>query len=118
MLESELLNAIEKQYTLVPSLKRELIDFLSGLKVGDLIYPGHLKNTVNLDIKNVYQMLELLKTQGYISVIYEIYCHDCNHASGIFLDSISEFDPECCCEFCGHRLSALDDIRVLYKLLR
>lgn len=62
-------------------------------------------------------MLEDLKEQGFLSNIYEVYCFDCNKSKGIFLDSITSFSPDMCCDFCGKELTLEENIIVLYKVI-
>ncbi len=108
---------LELQYQLTPYQKNKLDEFISLLTIGDFIYPGSLKSKLFIDIQVVYQMLELLKNEGYLTTIYEVYCFECSHSKGIFLNSISEFNEDYCCDFCGTQLNPFDNLIVLYKVI-
>lgn len=120
MSEITLCNAtknIELQYQLTPYQKKKCDQYFYYLKIGDLIYPGQLKSSMAIDIRTAYQILEGLKNQGYLSVVYEVYCRNCSRTKGIFLDSISEFNPEYHCDFCGHHLDVIGDLMPLYQVI-
>lgn len=105
------------QYQLTQYQQRKCRDFFSAQKLNDYIYAGHLKSKISVDIKTAYRMLEELKEQGFLSNIYEVYCFDCNKSKGIFLDSITAFNPDMCCDFCGKELNVEDNLIVLYKVI-
>lgn len=92
--------------------------FFSVLKVGDYVYPGHLKSKLAIDIKTAYKILEELKKQGYLTNLYEVYCFECNKSKGIFLDSLEKFELDWYCDFCGKSLSLGEDVIVLYKVVK
>lgn len=62
-------------------------------------------------------MLEELKSKGYLTTIYEVYCNECSRSKGIFLNSISEFNEDYCCDFCNKQLNPMDNLIVLYKVI-
>ena len=120
MSEITLCNAIkniELQYQLTPYQKNNCDQYFYYLKIDDLVYPGQLKSIIAIDIKTAYQMLEELKDQGYLSVVYQVRCHNCGRTKEIFLDSISAFNLEYHCDFCGHHLDTISDFMVLYKVI-
>ena len=120
MSRNTLCNAIknlELSYQLTPYQLEKFDEFFAHIKVGDLIYPGQLKSRLATDIKMVYQMLEELREQGYLAVVYEVYCRNCSKTKGIFLDSLSEFNEEYHCDFCDNHLNPLKDIIVLYRVV-
>ena len=86
--------------------------------MGDYVYPGHLKSKMAVDIKASYEILEELKTQGFLSNLYEVYCFDCNKSKGVFLESLEEFNPDWYCDFCDRKLTLADNIIVLYKVIK
>lgn len=90
--------------------------FFSIQKTGDFIYAGHLKSKLCINIKEAYLILEELKRMGYLKTIYEVYC-SCGHSKGIFLESITDFDTDWCCDWCNRNLNPMEDIIVLYKVV-
>lgn len=112
------IKSLELQYQLRPYQQKKCDAFFSVLKVGDYVYPGHLKSKIAVDIKVSYKMLEELKKQGFLENLYEVYCFDCNKSKGIFLESLEEFNPDWYCDFCGKKLSLEENIIVLYKVVK
>lgn len=98
--------------------QKKLREFFSVQKINDFIYAGHLKSKICVDIKIAYQILEELKVEGFLSNLYEVYCFDCNKSKGIFLDSVTSFNPDMYCDFCNKKLTVEDNIIVLYKVIR
>ncbi|MCI5950886.1 MAG: hypothetical protein MRZ63_01055 [Anaerostipes sp.] len=108
---------LELQHQLTPYQEKKCEEFFSALKIGDYVYPGHLKSKLAVDIKVAYEMLEELKKQGLLKNLYEVYCFDCNRSKGIFLESLEEFNPDMYCDFCGKHMSIEENIIVLYKVV-
>ena len=108
---------LELQHQLTPYQQRKCDEIFASLKVGDYVYPGHLKSKLAIDIKFAYKILESLKQDGYLENLYEIYCFDCNRSKGIFIDSLEKFDSDFYCDFCGNHLSIEKNIIVLYKVV-
>ena len=111
------IKTLEPQHHLTPYQQKKCEDFFSILKVGDYVYPGHLKSKMAVDIKVAYQILEGLKKQGFLINLYEVYCFDCSKSKGIFLESLEDFDPDWHCDFCDRQLSIDENIIVLYKVV-
>lgn len=105
------------KYQLTPYQQKKCREFFLVQKKGDYIYAGHLKSKLSIDITTAYKMLEELKEQEYLSVIYEVYCYSCSRSKGIFLESLSDFDKDGYCDYCGIKLSPFENIIVLYKVI-
>lgn len=108
---------LELLYQLTPYQQKKCDEYFAALKEGDIIYPGHIKSKFGMNIKTVYQILERLKTEGFLNVIYEVYCRKCSKSKGIFINSISEFNSDWHCDFCNNHLNAMDNLIVLYKVV-
>ena len=120
MSEITLLNVIENlktAYCMTPYQRKKCDEFFSALKIGDYVYPGHLKSKIHIDIKTAYLFMEELKKSGFVTNIYEIYCMGCGKSKGIFLDSLSDFNEFYACDFCNKNLSIAEDLIVLYKVI-
>ena len=121
MSENILLDVIENlkiAYHLTPYQSRKCDEFFSVIHPGDFIYPGHLKSKLCLDIKTAYLFMEDLKKAGFVRNLYEVYCMECGRSKGIFLEALTDFSDDFTCDFCNKKLSASEDIIVLYKVLR
>lgn len=92
-------------------------EYFSTIVLGDLIYAGHLKSKLYIDIKTSYMLLEELKSLGFLINFYEVYCNSCSKSKGVFLKEISDFKIDSCCDFCNHELDPLKDVIVLYKVV-
>ena len=78
------IRTLELRHQLTAYQQKKCDDFFSILKVGDFIYPGHLKSKMAVNIKAAYQLLEELKKQGFLINLYEVYCFDCNKSKVYF----------------------------------
>ena len=63
---------LELQYQLTPYQQEKCDAFFSVLKVGDYVYPGHLKSKMAVDIRVSYKILEELKRQGFLKNLYGV----------------------------------------------
>lgn len=105
-------------YQLAPYQKQKIEEYFYSLKVDDCIYPGQIKSKFVMDVKDVYVLLEELKHEGYLEYLFEIYCFECNKSTGLFIDSLSDFKADTYCDFCNHELNVMDNIIVLYKVVK
>lgn len=105
-------------YQLTPYQQKKCRDFFALLKENDYVYAGHLKSKISVKIETAYFILEDLKQQGFLKNRYEVYCFDCNHSKGIFLNSLEEFNSDFYCDFCGTSLSLEKNVIVLYQVIK
>lgn len=84
---------------------------------GDLIYPGTLKSKANLSIDFVYDLLEELRKESYLELMYELYCPTCHKSKGIFLKALTDWAGSKTCDFCNSEIIPLTDSIVLYRVL-
>lgn len=108
---------MKNSFNLTQYQKKQCDSFFSVIHPDDFIYPGHLKSKLVIDIKTAYLFMEDLKKAGFVKNIYEVYCMECGRSKGIFLDTLTDFDENLTCDFCGSTLSVSKDIIVLYKVL-
>lgn len=103
---------------LTPYQRMKFNEFVSVLTVGELVYAGMFKSKLNISIKEAYKILDELKQQGFLIHWYEIYCHDCDKSTGIFIDSPRKFSEDLYCDYCGKHLSMEENLIVLYKVVK
>ena len=77
-----------------------------------------IKSRLNISIDSAYIILDELKEQGYLVHWYEIYCHECNRSTGVFLDTPRKFNPDQCCDFCGRQMTLEKNLIILYKVVK
>lgn len=106
------------QYQLSQYQQNQFNKYISTLKTGNYVYPGMLKSRMNLEIKIVYEILDALRKEGFLSFLYEVYCFNCDRSTGVYLDSLSEFDEDMCCNSCSEKLNVADNLIVLYKVVK
>lgn len=101
---------------MTPYQQRKLDEVFSVIKPGDFIYAGQLKSKIVISIEVAYQFLEEIKKCGFLTNIYEIYCHDCGKSTGMFLESLDEFTDDKYCDYYGKNFSLEENVIVLYKV--
>jgi Fe2+ or Zn2+ uptake regulation protein len=110
--------SIGKRFHLTSHQQHKCINFFAHISKEDRIYPGYLQSRLEIDIQTAYKFLECLKGQGYLKNLYEVYCFECNKNNGKYLESLEQFSPNLCCNFCGKHLSLDSNILVLYKVIK
>lgn len=114
----DVIKSLEDVYLLGNYQKNKCDEFFKCIKIGEYIYPGHLKSIINVDIKTAYKFMEDLKNKEFVVNIYEIYCTRCEKSKGVFLNSVTEFNRGCTCDFCNNDLDLFKDLTVLYKIIK
>jgi len=110
------IKSLEAKYQLTPYQRQKCDEYFSLLKEGDYVYAGYLQSKIASSIKTAYGILEDLKNRGYLSYLFEEYCFNCNKSTGLFLESLVEFNPDHCCDFCNKQLTIDENIIILYKV--
>lgn len=85
----------------LPALKT----FLNRYKVKEIVYPGTVQRTINLGMKEVYQILEAGVTAGVFRRKLEVYCPHCRRFTGEKFDSIFDIPEEMSCVHCDHEIA-------------
>ncbi|MCC0670590.1 MULTISPECIES: hypothetical protein [Clostridioides] len=92
----------------------ELKAILRGLSKGTIIYPGIIKDKLNLAMEDVYTMLEQMVKDKAIKRGYELYCQSCINPKTKILNSIA---GRFYCDVCGKELYPLKDSIVIYTVI-
>ena len=93
-------------------------EYFSHIKIGEYVYAGIIQSRLNISIDDAYFILEELKKQGFLVHWYEVYCHNCNRSTGVFLDTPRKFNPDQCCSYCDSQMSIGENLIVLYKVVK
>lgn len=94
------------------------ISFLTRYKPNDWIYPTAIHRKLKIEVKDIYDVLELLRTNGYVDQYLEIYCPNCQRYTGQYFKTIGEIPPEVYCEHCDTEIiNPLEHASVIYKVL-
>jgi hypothetical protein len=96
-----------------------LIELLTKYSFGDIIYPGVLIRKLNLNMKEVYHLLELIWSLGIIERNFEVFCSKCQKYTGSVYETIKEIPHDYVCEECSSEigLNPLENTIVVYRVL-
>lgn len=110
LLEKGILNSNDK-------IER-LESLLKIYSVGDYIYPGILIAELDIDAVECYKILSLLEEMKIVDKSFEEYCRECKKVNGKIHDSFADIPEEIYCKFCGRQLDPIDDVIVIYRVIR
>ncbi|WP_270670989.1 response regulator [Paraclostridium bifermentans] len=108
---------LQKKYNLSPYSSSQLKMLLKHWKFGDIVYPGHVKSKLGLDMKQTYKLLEDLKDSGYLERNFEIYCSSCKKFKGKIVRTLNEIPSDCSCDFCDNEFNPFEDTIAIYKVI-
>ena len=95
-----------------------LINNMQLWKVGNIIYPSRIKSLLHISFKETYQVLDIIEEMGILTYNYQIYCSQCERFLDMpMLSSLNQFPEELFCDE-NHRLNALEDTVLVYKVVR
>lgn len=83
----------------------DFVDFMSHYHAGDWVYPSVIHRKLQLDIKTVYELLEFLTTQNYLTSYLQIYCPNCKKYTGFCYKTIGEIPSELSCANCDYEIT-------------
>ena len=94
-----------------------LINYLGRYKTGDWIYPSALHRVLKLDIKSIYEALDICTDAGIIEQYLEIYCPTCQKFTGRYFKKIVDIPDEVYCESCDTEITdPLEHAIVIYRV--
>lgn len=94
------------------------LNFLVKYKSGDYIYPSALHRRLGIDIKIIYEILELYVELGILEQWLEIYCPNCSKFTGQLFNNVQDIPDEVNCLHCGKEIKhPLKNTVVIYKVL-
>lgn len=104
----------EKQYN-----SDSVLSFLdSHYKHGEWIYPGAVSRETKIDIKLVYEILEVCQKQKIVERYFDIYCSNCKRLTGERYISYLSIPNETFCPHCDKEISDCFNMAIIvYKVL-
>ena len=94
------------------------LNFLLKYQSGDYIYPSALHRNLGIDIKIIYEILELYVEIDVLEQWLEIYCPNCSQFTGQFFSNVQDIPGEVNCLHCGEDIEyPLKNAIVIYKVL-
>ena len=97
------------------NLPEEISAYLDSLQAGDIVSPGSLAKKAGRSLKDTYLILEKAKEQRTVRCVFRPACPACGTVGEDIYHSMADIPKDICCKSCGRKLSALDDMLVLYQ---
>lgn len=95
-----------------------LFAFLNRYHKNDWVYPDALYRNLNIDIKEVYEILEMCAEHGILERYLQIYCPRCQRFIGSYYKTVFEIPFEVNCVHCGEDIEQpLQHAIIIYKVL-
>lgn len=95
-----------------------LFGFLRKYHKNDWIYPDALHRNLKLDIKLVYEILEMLVKYSILQQYLQIYCPKCQRFTGSCYKTVFDIPSEVNCVHCGEDINQpLEHAIIIYKVL-
>ncbi len=115
-LSTKLWELLNTQFDYSKEKNEQIVRFILNFKVGQWIYPGVLKRNLNIEIENVYRLLELLEDKEEVEGWYEYCCGHCQRALGT-VRHFNELPDSFECEICGNEMPTLENTFKIYKVI-
>lgn len=90
-------------------------------KLGNYVYPGVLIREMNIEMNVAYQILDLLKENGYLKELYEVYCPHESKSIGKLYENLLDLlgdDLIQYCPACGQTINIQEDNLLIYQIVR
>lgn len=95
----------------------KFLGFLGHYDHGDWIYPAVIHHKLNIDIRIVYDILELFRKNHLIEQYLEICCPSCARFTGQYFKTISEIPSEIYCPHCDYEIVApIEHAVIIYRV--
>lgn len=96
----------------------DIITFLEKYKSGQWIYPSAVHRATNIDIKLIYDILEICSDNKIVEPYLEIYCPICNKYTKEYYKVISDIPPTLNCYQCDAEIrNPVNHAFVIYKVI-
>ena len=92
-------------------------DLLHMYRIGMWLYPGVIARRVPLSIENTYALTDLLTQMGYIKSYYELYCNNCQKATGMVFETLTEMPEIFECELCHSSMCSIQNSILVFKVI-
>ena len=96
-----------------------VIEFLGHYnKYNQWIYPDAMHRNLKINIKIIYEILELCVDAGMIEQYLQVYCPSCQRFTGRYYKRISEIPAEVICLHCDEEIETpLKHAIIIYRVL-
>lgn len=94
------------------------IDFMAQYRSGEWIYPDAIHRELNINIKDVYDMLEMCVEKELVEQYLQIYCPICQRFTGNYYKTVMEIPEFVNCVHCDNEIeNPLQHAIIIYKVL-
>lgn len=91
------------------------VDFMGHYQVGDWVFPSPVHRELRIDIATVYELMEYLTAQNYLTSYLQIHCPSCQKFTGYCYKTIGEIPAEIVCSNCSYAdICAINRAIVVY----
>lgn len=94
-----------------------ICDLLRMYRIGMWLYPGVIVRRIPLTIDKTYAVVDTLAENNYIKPYYELYCNNCQKATGIVFETLGEMPQEFECEICHATMISIQNSILVYKVV-
>jgi len=97
---------------------KKILDFLKLYKVENYIYPNIFVNRCKISLKESYDIMSILRENGYVKPVFALYCFKCQKFVTGPYDSMNEIPEDIECDFCDETLNISDNIVTYYEVIK
>lgn len=95
-----------------------VLEFLGRYGSKDFIYPNAVHRKLKIDIKIIYEILEICAENELVEPCLEIYCPICNRFTGECFDRLQDIPEQVYCLNCDEEVeNPLKHAIVVYRVL-
>lgn len=81
------------------------------------LYPGVIARKVPLSIEQTYAVTDALEKKKYIKSYYELYCNNCQKATGQVYATLNDLPVEFECEICHANMISIQNSLLVYQVI-
>ena len=94
------------------------IEFMAQYHSKDWIYPSALHRELKINIKDIYEILEICVEKGIVKQYLQIYCPTCQKFTGNYYESVFEIPEFVNCVHCDTEIDVpLRNAVIIYRVL-
>ena len=94
------------------------VEFMAKYHSKDWIYPSALHRELKINIKEIYDILELCVEKGIVEQYLQIYCPTCQRVTGNYYKTVFEIPEFVNCVHCDTEIDVpLRNAVIIYRVL-
>jgi hypothetical protein len=104
--------------TLDTKKTKKVLDFLKLYNVESYIYPNVFVNKCKISLKESYDIMSILRTNGYVKPVFALYCFKCQKFVTGPYDNLNEIPEDIECDFCDETVDIVNNIVTYYEVIK